>query len=427
MKHAKPTRAWRPVRAHGYRPRRRDARPEGVWTALVFNLCLFLLPMAAAAAVIIVGRDQLYQYEYTDAAARSISARVERLNASLIQVDFDRQRQWDNLVAMELMDNDPSAARGFLLSGAEILPSQSATLLRRAAADGAGDAAIEVAALQLLLPGTRERYQASVRLLSLRPNSENATSPAPALGDPRDFELMARALLAEPETDSVQFILTGFSLGLAGEMSAPMSQGAAVLLAATRREEFPSALSDELHALLAAAMPMETFQRAAAVSAEDGGEPGDFENSSVAFAASVNREAASRVHALLAEVGDISAATSNTAAAIIITQAASLNDLSRLRLLAEASGDRVAAAAKRLPRDGRLLLAAHGELQFNRDLALAAGAMILAFAGIALVIGFQLAQAARAGIRRLNHEEDDDEDFYESELLEISTNNWRPL
>ena len=34
----------------------------------------------------------------------------------------------------------------------------------------------------------------------------------------------------------------------------------------------------------------------------------------------------------------------------------------RLRLIAQAAGDRAAAAAKRLPRDGRLLAAARGEL-----------------------------------------------------------------
>ncbi|MFN3465281.1 MAG: hypothetical protein ACK4X1_14525, partial [Terricaulis sp.] len=78
----------------------------------MFNLCLFVLPLAGAAAVTIIARDQLFAYEYSEAGARAISARVEKLNASLIQVDFDRQRQWDNMVAMELMANDPAAARG---------------------------------------------------------------------------------------------------------------------------------------------------------------------------------------------------------------------------------------------------------------------------------------------------------------------------
>ncbi|MGD9967271.1 MAG: hypothetical protein AB7T59_12165 [Hyphomonadaceae bacterium] len=394
--------------------------------ALVFNLCLFMLPMAGAAALMVIARDHLYAYEYSEAGARSISTRVERLNAELIQVDFDRQRQWDNIIAMELMANDPSAARGFLLSGAEMLPPRLAHLLRNAAREGAGDAAIEVAALELLLPGTRERYQATVQLLSLRPAGATPASEAsPAtLGDPRDFELMARSLLSEPESDTLQFVLTGFSLGLSGEMSARMSDGAVALLAATRREDFPPALASELQVLVAEALPIETFREAARLSAQDGrGDPGAFENASVGFAASLNQQAAGRLRAALAEIGDMSAATSTQSAAVMLTQANTIADFERLRLLAQTAGDRAAAAAKRLPRDGRLLAAARGELAFNRDLAIAGGAAGLALLGLIFAVLFKLAQSARSALR----ERDAEDEYYESELLEIRTNNWRPL
>lgn len=399
-------------------------------SALVFNLCLFLLPMAAAAAVIIIARDQLYAYEYNDNGARAISARVEKLNATLVQVNFDRQRQWDNMVSMELMANDPSAARGFLLSGTEMLPSRSAAVLRRAAADGAGDAAIEVAALQLLLPGTRERYQASVQLLSLRPTATPTASRAPAtLADPRDFELMARALISEPETDPVQFVLTGLSLGLAGETSAAMNEGAAALLTATRREDFPEALSGELHTLVAQTVPIETFRAAAEMAAEGRGDAGAFDNASVAFAASVDPQAAARLRGALAEIGEMAAATSAASAVRLVTHAQSFADFPRLRLLAQTAGDRVAAAAKRLPRDGRLLLAARGELAFNRDLTLAVAAAAAALVGLVFVVLFNLVQAVRNRVRPA-HDDDYDDDYEyesESELLEISTRNWRPL
>jgi hypothetical protein len=309
-----------------------------------------------------------------------------------------------------------------------MLPSRSAAVLRRAAADGAGDAAIEVAALQLLLPGTRERYQASVQLLSLRPTARPTAAQTPVtLGDPRDFELMARSLLSEPETDTLQFVLTGFSLGLAGEMSARMNEGAVALLAATRREDFPEALSVELHTLAAQAVPIETFRSAAEVAAEGRGDAGAFDNSSVAFAASVNPQAAAQLRAALAEVGEMAAATSAASAATLITHANTVADFPRLRLLAQTAGDRVAAAAKRLPRDGRLLLAARGELAFNRDLTVAVAAAAVALAGLVCVVLFGLFQTVRGGVRRVT-EDEDYEDEYESELLEISTtSNWRPL
>ena len=56
-----------------------------MWTGLVFNLCLFLLPLAAATGIFVINRDHLYAYESSEANARAIVDRVEKLNASLIQ------------------------------------------------------------------------------------------------------------------------------------------------------------------------------------------------------------------------------------------------------------------------------------------------------------------------------------------------------
>jgi hypothetical protein len=95
-----------------------------VLIALAFNFCMFVLPVAGSAALLVIGRDQLYAYEYSEAGARAIRTRVERLNGDLIQLDFDRLRQWDDLVALELMGDDVAAARGFLLSGGGMLPSR---------------------------------------------------------------------------------------------------------------------------------------------------------------------------------------------------------------------------------------------------------------------------------------------------------------
>jgi hypothetical protein len=200
-----------------------------VLSALAFNLCLLLLPLAGAAALIVIARDNLYAYEYSDTGAQVVRDRVARLNGELIQIDFDRQRQWDDLVAMELRAGDTAAARGFLLSGPGMLPSRSANVLNQALNADASDAELEVAALQLLTPSTRQTYQEQVRLLSQR-GATPETAPT-TLADPRDFELMARALIAEPETDSLQFVLTGFSLGFAGDLSPRMQTGAAALLA----------------------------------------------------------------------------------------------------------------------------------------------------------------------------------------------------
>lgn len=398
----------------------------GALIALAFNLCMFILPVAGAAAVLIIARDHLYAYEYSDPGARAIRARVERLNGDLIQLDFDRLRQWDDLVALELMAGDVPAARGFLLSGGGMLPSRSASILNRSE----NDAEREMAALELLSPGTRSRYESTVPLLSRRAANTTAQPLTPgsevSLGDEQDFELMARSLLTEPETDTLQFVLTGFSLGLAGEPSVRMVNGAGALLLASRRPDYPTGLQADVNAVINAAAPIADF-RAAALQSAQGEAAASYANASAAFRRSVNPEAAARARALLEEIGAMAGAISVPAAADLLMHATSARDIPRLRLLAQSAGDRAAAAAKRLPRDGRLLAAARGELTMNRDLAIALSVALVALLGLVALVGLKIYQA----LRPIWHDAyGDDEDDYGSELVDlggIGANNWRPL
>ncbi len=393
-------------------------------SALAFNLLLVVTAAASAAAVMIISRDHLYAYEYSQAGARAISARVERLNGELIQLDFDRQRQWDDLVAMELMAGDVAAARGFLLSGAGMLPARIGNSLDRAA----NDAEREVMALELLTPGTRGRYESMVPLLGRRAATTTAQPLNPgsveSLGDTQDFELMARALLAEPETDALQFILTGFSMGLGGDASQRLIDGAAALLLASRRPDYPQSLREEVDALFGAAMPIEAFRDAALASAS-AERAGDFANAAAAFTASVNAERAADARAALNEIGATSEAITVLSASNLLTHATTLGELPRLRLLAQASGDRAAAAAKRLPRDGRLLEAARGELTVTRDLAIALTVAGLSLLGLIGIVVFKLYQLGRRMWLRAQEEE------YGSELVDlggsVGASNWRPL
>ena len=420
MKHAKVQGAWRPVRArHSQRH-----SPQGVLSALAFNFCLLLLPLASAAALIVIARDHLYAYEYSDAGAHVVRERVEHLNGELIQLDFDRQRQWDDLVAMELRAGDPAAARGFLLSGAGMLPNRSANVLTQAINADASEAELEVAALELLQPSTRQNYQQQVPLLSQR-NATIAAQRPTTLADQQDFELMARALIAEPETDPLQFVLTGFALGLAGDLTPGMQQGAVALLASTRRDDYPASISAEVSQLAAQAVPIEIFRGAAR---EAGGEnAGAYENAAAAFRSAVSPEHATRLREVLAQLGAISEATNTATAATMLTHAFTLPDLQRLVLVARAAGDRAAAAAKRLPRDGRLLDTARGELTFNRDLVTAITLAATAALGLLAIVLFKLFQAAAAAWRRMRREDEDEYGDYGAELIDISSNNWRPL
>lgn len=421
MKHAKPTRAWRPVRARHHQ----DGAPAGVLIAFAFNLCLFFLPIAAASAIMVISRDHLYAYEYSEAGARAVANRVERLNASLIQLDFDRQRQWDDLVAMELMAGDVGAARGLLLSAPGMLPGRIGNQIRRDAGANPDDAAIERAALEFLTPGTRSRYMATVPLLSRRAASGAGERRDPVgqvvLGDERDFELLARAMIAMPESDALQFVLMGYGLGLAGEFTPQMARGAAALLTASRRDDYPLTLEAEANSFIAGVLPMADF-RSAAIAGAGAGDPGAFANASAAFREAVSPEQARAFMLTLAEIGEISDATSIGAASALLAHATSFTDLPRLKLLAQAAGDRAAAAAKRLPRDGELLKAARGELTITRDLAASLAAAALALLGLLAVLGWMAYGFGRRLLQRFNEDE-----YGGGELVDISSSNWRPL
>jgi hypothetical protein len=413
MKHFRVSGAWRP-----------DGRPAGrrrfgaALSALTFNVCLLVLPIASAAALFFVSRDHLYAYEYTETGARVVRDRVARLNGDLIQIDFDRQRQWDSLVAIELSVRDEAAARGFLLSAPSMLPPRTASVLAQAAASDATDPEIEVAALQLLTPNTRDIYQSQVRLLSQRA----ATPPEPApVADTADFELMARALLEAPETDPMQFILAGFSLDLAGELTPRMRHGAAILLIASRRDDFAPDLREDFLDLLSQAAPMERFRESALERAGDG-DAGAYANASAAFASIVNDERAGRMRSLLDHIGMMGEATSPSAATVLLTHAFSTADIPRLSLIARAAGDRAAAASKRLPRDGRLLEAARGELRFTNDLIISLGFVAFAMFGLVALVILKLVQGVRDWWR--GHELHDD---VEEDLIDLSSRTWRPL
>jgi len=394
-----------------------------VASALLFNLSLVVLAIASALAVLIIGRDHLYAYEYSPAGARAIAARVERLNGSLIQLDFDRQRQWEDLVSMELLANDVPAARGFLLSGPGMLPPRLGDDITRAAQRS--DAEAESAALELLTPSTRSRYESLVPLLSRRASSSVAENRPEqvsniTLGGQRDFELMARSVLADPDSDPVQFILTGFGLGLAGPMSQRDLDGAVALLAASHREDYSHAFGAQVAQLLTNSVSIERF-RNVALAGGDGDAAAAFANASAAFRVAVNAAGAARVHAVFAQIGEMAHTISIPAATNLVMHAEALRDLPRLRLIAQAAGDRAAAAAKRLPRDGRLLSAAGGQLTVNRDLA---GALTVATAALfvlLLLVAWKIYRAVRRYLMHL------DEDDHSAELVDISASNWSPL
>ena len=385
-------------------------------SALAFNMCLVVLALASAIAFLLITRDHLYVYAYSADGARAVAARVERLNAGLIPLDFDRQQQWDDLVANELMAHDVAAARGMLLSAPGMLTPQDAADLNHRAPPGSSDAQVESAALDLLTPGTRARYESTVPLLSRRGSTgvvgSLETDPGLLLGSQQDFESIARAIMADPDSEPMQLIITGLHLGLGGGLTPRMTEGAAVLMTASHRQDYPQGFGAQMQSLIDASLRVEAF-RSAALARADGDAAAAFAVSAPAFSAAIDNQRLAAARAVLDTIGAMSASVSRSGAAALLTHAQSLRDVPRLLLIAQAARDRAAAAAKRLPRDGRLLGAAHGELKMTRDLASALTVAALALLG-ALVAAFVVVfRIVRRIIARMG---DDD---YAGELVDI--------
>lgn len=414
MARARADRSWRPDA---------DERPRallGVWSAFLFNICLVLLPLASAFALATVARDHLYSYDLTPATQAAVRGRIERIASNLILIDFDRRRQWDEMIATELMKGDVAAARGFLLCAPAMLSSTDADQLNRNLHSNASDVDIEAAALDLLTPGTRTRYIANVPLLSRRSASGLSTTraldPPINLGDARDFELLANSMLGDSDSDPLHFTLTGLGLGLGGALTPRMQAGAAALIAASRSPDFNPVFADEITTLVSAAAPAAAFRSAALTRAQGGADPASYPVASVAFRASIDPQRLAVAETVLDEIGAMSDATSLEGATLLLTHARSMRDLPRLRLVAQAAGDRATAVAKNAPHDGRLPGAARGVLSFNRDLMLSlllAAAAAIGLAFTATATGLEALRRTFGYLRR-DANADDDHDLVQS-------------
>ncbi len=385
-------------------------------SALAFNVCLVVLALAAAIAFLLITRDHLYVYSYSPEGARAIAARVERLNASLIPLEFDRQQQWDDLVANELMAHDVAAARGMLLSAPGMLSGQDVGELNRLAPPGSSDAQVERAAIELLTPGTRARYESTVPLLARSSNGalppQVVSDPGALLGTQQDFETIARSIMLDPDSEPMQLIITGLHLGLGGGLTPRMTEGAAVLMTAARREDYPQNFGVQMQALVDATLNTEDFRRVAMTRAQ-GDDAGVFTISAPAFQAALDANRLEALKSALDRIGAMSASASRNGAVALLTHAQSLRDIPRLLLIAQSSRDRAAAAAKRLPRDGRLLTAAHGDLKMTRDLALSLTVAALALLGALVSATLVVLRIVRRIIARMR---DDD---YAGELVDL--------
>ncbi len=374
----------------------------GLWAAALFNICAVILPLAGAYAAHVVVRDHLYTYEPTEGAARQARAALDKLARGLIEGE-DRRRQWDNHIAVALMEGDIAAARGFAVSARAMLPSSDVSIINRAVSANPTDADLEAAALALLTPGTQARYLSTVPLLSRRAATGAEQTPARrpfiVLGDRLDFENAALVDLNDPNADHLGFVLMGVGVLLPAQLSENALAGASIVQAGLNARRLPAPFHAALAERAEAALPRARF-KAETEARMTANAPDRVLVFDAGFRAALDPQALDAFTRELETIGIIGDAASPQGALTLLTHARGFDDLPRLALLAQTNADRAVAVAKRLPANGALPEAGRGWLNITPDLAVPLIVAALALLGMAFA---SLATAAQAIAHTLEH------------------------
>ncbi len=396
-------------------------------SALVFNFSLFAMPFAALGVWQGLQSADVYGYDVTDAAKSATKRALEEAAASLIPGDADRAAYWSSLVQREIEENDFSAARGFLLAAPKMLPPEDAARLEGQLPTGADDEAVAQAALAFLDPEVQRRYLAGISAwgaasrgardaiqgaVTGRADTTGQLAGAVAsdffvLGDLRDIAIQGGNWVSDKPVDVFVLALSGVGVALTATTvataggSAPLKVGASVIKAAKRAGRLSAGFAAHIERTLFEAVPPARLKDALARNLSAPTLLGDRSRAVTrAFETSVDPAGYAKLRDQLDDVRAVSGAVSPLGAVRLLEHAEDATDLKRLRLVAEAGGDRAIAVAKR---GGglKMLRAAKGTLKMTHKLSVdLAGLFASVLLFLASVLGTLVQALARALRRR---------------------------
>jgi hypothetical protein len=360
------------------RPRRQRGQASrialGALTGLVFNASLIALPFMGAALWQTISSGNLIDYAPTP-ATRSATQRALKAEASrFARAGEDRRMTWNNLIARELGEGDIAAARGFALSAPAILRGGDSAQIQRQMPPNGGDRDYLVAAIPLIEPSyARQRFRSVIG------TGESASFDV--LGDAQETAAIAQRWRNGEAVDYVLFALGGATLGTPDSKPDDVRLGASVLKIAKNGARLSPEYASRLDAEVAAAVPPDrlrseldsVFQNPDAVVDEGAA-------AALAFVRARESEAWRKLADDLRQIGAMARATSPSGAAQLLTHARTSRDLERLRLLADATGERAVAVAKRTP-DRLILKSARGSIRWTDRLIADIGWTLLAALG----------------------------------------------
>ncbi|MBI1188062.1 MAG: hypothetical protein GC206_12175 [Alphaproteobacteria bacterium] len=356
---------------------------SGALSALLMNACLFLAPFAGAALAHTLDDPAVFGFPSTPAARAETRNAVEEIAARLAPQGLSRRRGWEELVARELREGDPHAARGFVLSARTMLGGGAASRINRTLDADPSDAEIAAAAAELLSNETRGVFQDAAAWMA---QADAAPDSAAFIGygGLGDLQRQAQNWIAGRDDDHLALSLMALHVAFSDAISPNAARGAAALRDARRAGRLHRRFAAALEARARIVFPDGPLRGAVAAAAaqSDGGR-----GVARAFHTHADMRALDAFAALLEDIGAMTAATSSRGAGRLLAQARSNADLPRLRLVAQAGGDRATAVAKRLTDSRALVHAAHGTTTWTS--ALTANVVTL----ISIAVGMTAAAA----------------------------------
>ncbi|WP_430402184.1 hypothetical protein [Hyphomonas sp.] len=351
--------------------------------AVIFNSLLILMPVIGAQ---ILG-GAFSGATFSDAPSVEAIDQTrhnmdEAFTAMAPRNAADKYKFWHDIVSRELTARDVTAARGFLMTAPQMLSRDEVKELMVAAnaeVTGTEDERIAMAALRKLPVDVSQRFAAALgsarnqNTLAEPPEengedvpSEAATEEDPAaeeeapvtearfalLGTHADLANHSERWLEGDRVDKLVLKITGIGLAQAGQPDAEIETNirALSILKSARRSrritpEFTEYLTDRLDDALpdAALKPAleEAFAELATTKVR-------VERVRAAYKSAIDPHGLARLETDLAQIDRIGSLTNPSAAVTLVEQVKDSADLRRVRLIAEAGGDRSVALVKQM-------------------------------------------------------------------------------
>lgn len=416
---------------------RKKARPRtGDFYALVFNSLLILMAVFGAHSLSIAYDTAAPDSRLTTEVLSDTRKIIDRSLSGLASNTDDKRANWANRVKRELIEQDLSAARGFLLAAPSMLNADDVRSLEAAAESepyGSADQRLVRAALLFLPNDVRRQYETLIDPPDLRislpeiasgietdgeadtasdpdeaaapdatltsgpPESNVPDEPAferntafSILGTQDDLVTNSQRWIAQDPVDTFVLRLAGLahlatqdsSALPEGTMPDDITQAASILKSAKRAGRLEQAYLDLLGDRLEIALPQdELLERLNSALNVIAPRRELVAPVMMAFKESVRQDALGPLFEDFRLISEIATDTSPTGAMFLLEQATNRDDVLRARRIARAGSDRAVALVKEIGPDALVLFENHVKWS-NRLVILI---MMLAAGGLALI------------------------------------------